>query len=1001
MLAPLPLGLTNVSKKVEEGAIAKGKKDVAAKIAKQYADSQARINALNLVDQRVAARGPLPGMPKLGPQPNMLASVAAPAVAPSENDPNRMMTPLGKSPPLTARDIQGDPAPANPGQGIGGPQGGPPPQDELAAIEAELKRREELQAIEAELQRRGGGTQQAPDAPLNTDAMINEAVAQYPGGYKGWMEQNKPAPAGQHYERDALAKGEQYYLAPDQAQGKPQEFGGNNSLELGVPFTSLRGSIPIGKREDPLNIQIADILDQGVSGIMDLATAQRDQSVKPLLKGVPFVGDIGSSNDPVGAFSRALGEPLIKAPSAALRDLPQALMDYLPPNQAGMAYNQTQNALSQAFQGNWQEAGKSAGNALFQGANAALGFAGMRAGGPKSGAPKPTVREPTVREAGKTLAATAVPNRVIRPQAVKAIERILGNSGVPSDRIASGLTKVIDLLKTGVDDGAVGSVRPPTVAQLLEREFGPEFPEVRQNIRTVLLERRLTRKRGDASPTIVRERVQEMRGSQVPFLEDAAAKNMGDNSRMATRAELETELKRMSEENYKPVLSQPVDAARAQKIQGVLTGPGMSELAAPMRQIAAAEGLDIEAMIAKRPLEAAHWMQHKARILSESQSGNKALAGAYNKLRDRILATIDDVKAPNGKTYKEIRKEWGDEAQIGQALDAGDNFGALARNPDKANQFVESINGMAPRQREAALQSVRDWILSKIRGGGEEAAARLGDLQSIAVLDTLDKLGPEGKSMADAIRSVRDEEIFLRDFYPKGESATITNREALADGPDIYSRGGAKQGSGGTLTADAALMASGMAHAPVMSMLKKAPDLYKGWRQPRVATREDMTRILTTRPGAPRNALAPEPKLPKGPPTGTLSPGGGPKGPPINSQALTPFEQTVLDGRNAGLSDREIAKRMGLDPDATPNFSDLPEVMRAGGADDAAIDKTIARTSNAMKNAPMSKDGVADPYLARMIEERYQSALKKTGGKGPPKPPKTNAPSPNSKAPRN
>lgn len=930
MLAPLPLGLRDAPRKAEKGAIEKGKKDTKAYVAKNAAELAASNQFYGDMQKRLAARGPLLGPPRFVPG-NELPSTAGPVVPPSENDPNRMYQSLGKGPPLTNRDIMGDPPPAMMGEGVGGPQEKPPPEDELAQIEKELARRE-LEQIQQELAARGESPATPGEYdPSQIDDYINESVKQIPGGYKAWLEKNQPAPPGQHYERDPLAKGEKYYLAPDTAPGKPQEFGGNNTLDLGL------GRIPLGQRDDPWNIQVADILDRGVEGIMDVTKGQKDQSVKPLGE-LPFIGKVGASSDPLAKTAETFAEPLLRFPSAAFRSPGQATVDYDPFHQAGRAYNNVQGAITEARQGNWAGVAQKGYDAAIEGGNAFLAIAGLKgAPAPRNPlAPKgPPVREPTVKQAGKVLAAEAIPGRKIRPQAMKALERILSNSGVPRDRIVGGLGRVVESLK-GVSDG--DGLRAPTIAQLLEREFGPEFPEVRQNIRTVLLERRLTKERGDSSPTIVRETVQDMRGSQVPFLEDAAAKNMGDNSRNATREELAAEMKRIGDEGYKPILSQPADAARAKKIQDVIYGPGMGEIAgpmrelsAPLRQFAAAEGLDLDGMIAAKPIEAAHWMQHKARLLADAakRSGNGAMATAYNKLRDRLLGTIDDVNGPDGKTYAEVRKLYGDEAQIGQALDAGDNFGAISRNPDSANQFVETINGMAPRQREAAMQSIRDWILSKLRGGGEEAAARLGDLQSIAVLDTLDKLGSEGKSMADAIRSVRDEEIFLKDFYPKGESATITNREALSEGPSIYTRGGPKSGKSGTMMTDAALMASGMSHAPVLSILKKTPEVYSGMMRPRKATREDMTRVLTARPGTKG---APTKPGPKGPPTGG-DPGPGKlskeetmSGVERLHQGLPMTEMDAQDFRNVlwdheKTSPAELRKILGLKSSTPDNIT--------------------------------------------------------------------------------
>ena len=180
----------------------------------------------------------------------------------------------------------------------------------------------------------------------------------------------------------------------------------------------------------------------------------------------------------------------------------------------------------------------------------------------------PLPAEPSIRQTGKTLAAVAVPGRPIRPQAMQAIGRILLASNVPADRVRSGMAKVVKSLQTGMGGPQIGSARPPTIAQLIEREFAQEFPEVTQNIRTVLLERRLANKPKDASPTIIRDAAQEMRGSQVSFLDDSASRNLGGNSRLATSADVEANLRQIGEEGYAPIVNQRAEPQRARQIQG-------------------------------------------------------------------------------------------------------------------------------------------------------------------------------------------------------------------------------------------------------------------------------------------------------------------------------------------------------------------------------------------------------------------------------------------------
>lgn len=642
----------------------------------------------------------------------------------------------------------------------------------------------------------------------------------------------------------------------------------------------LKAVLDTAPKPQPWNEGVADILQQGANFLL-----------------APLEARNAGPNDLIGDAAKMVARGTAELPAAVFRDPNQAIKDYDPFHQLGYGYNNMVDAGGDLIEGNFDTAGAKALEGINQLAGGALGVVGIKSAKPS--VPRNALAvEPTLRETGKTLAAVAVPGRVIRPQAAKAIERILVASNVPSDRVRSGLAKVIQLLQAGVDSPAVGSVRPPTVAQLLEREFAEEFPEVAQNIRTVLLERRLSNKPKDASSTIVRDAAQEMRQSQVPFIDESASRNLGSNSRLATSADVEANLRQIGEEGYAPIVYQRADPQRARTIQDVLNGPGMNELGRPLRQIAAGEGVDIDVMIAQRPIQAAHWMQHKARLLAAENEGT-ALGNAYNNMRSRILKTIDDLKTPDGQTYAEIRARYGDEAGIKDALSAGDRFGAIVRNPDGANRFVEAFKSATPEQQAAQLASIRDWAQSKLRGGGEGGTARMTELKNIAVLETLEKLGAQGKALADDIRAVRDEEQFLGSFYPNAESATARNLLATGQGADLYSRPGASSMPVNAL-ADAALMGSGLAAAPIMTAMRQGPKLYRGIMQPRTATREDMTRVLMSRPkpgervlasragNAAAPQIAPPPAMPTpGVPQNPLNvtPPPAPSGPPMNALA--------------------------------------------------------------------------------------------------------------------
>jgi hypothetical protein len=615
--------------------------------------------------------------------------------------------------------------------------------------------------------------------------------------------------------------------------------------------SGLKATLDTAPKPQPWNEGVADFLQQGADFLL-----------------APLMSRDAGPNDVAGEAAKMLASGTANLPAALVRDPAQTIAyDYNPIYQMGMGYKNIEDAGGDVIEGNFGTAGQKALEGAGQLATGALAFTPVKVKPKGVPAPlkattlqeakreaamssvpsqAPRAAEPSLRQTGKTLAATAVPGRPVRPQAMEALSRILAASNVPADRINAGLAKIVDIIKQGDGLSPGGSARAPTVAQLLEREFKDEYPEVAQNIATVLLERRLTKNRNDASPTIIREAVKDVRGTQASFLTESATQNVGATTRNATRKDMEAALTEFGEEGYKPLISQPIDAARAETIQGVLTGPGMSELGKPLRQIAAGEGKTIEGMIQESPLMAAHWMQHKARLLAE-ENGGTTLGNAYNAMRNRILATIDDLKTPDGKTYKDLRNEYAETAQIGQSLKAGDQFGAAVKNPEKAAAFIEKFKAATPAQQDAQLASIGDWALTKVRGGGEDAAIRMTELQSIAVLQTLDKLGAKGKALADDIRAVRDEEQFLGGFYPKSESATANNLSAMGQGADIYSRPGASSLPTNAL-ADAALMGTGLASGPILTAMRQGPKLYRGMMQPRISTREDMTRVLMSRP---------------------------------------------------------------------------------------------------------------------------------------------------------
>ncbi len=504
------------------------------------------------------------------------------------------------------------------------------------------------------------------------------------------------------------------------------------------------------------------------------------------------------------------------APTAMLptlfRDPAQFVSDIDPFHQLGRASNAFGAAAGDLARGDIEGAKEEGASFLTEGSAGALGLFGFK-GAPKAigdglSAPFRTIErmlpggadralnraaKPVLERDAGTLAGILVDGKPVRSQALDAIVRVLERSDIPIDRIVAGLGRVVSVAKE-----AAG--RPATIGQLLQREFGKEFPKVVDHINTVIRERGLSKTKSDASPTIVRDMAQEMRGSQAAFIEDSAHRNLdpdmrvrlpetflpesvnrnfgtatrermpdaflsdsanrhfGSQARIDTLDQAAANRKIIGEEGYEPILRQRISDNRAEEIVGVLLGPHMEELTRPLRQIAAGEGKNLDNMIANQPLRAAHWMQHKARLLAEKadNAGDTPLAGAYSKMRGRVLDLIDDLKHPDVPeyTYQHARQEFGDEIGREIATGFGNRFLSKVTDPLAADQLKRAYAELSPAEQKAALESVRDTILKQLNmgrpGAGPDAI-----LSRPAVLQQLENVfGEPGKGFANDVRKL-------------------------------------------------------------------------------------------------------------------------------------------------------------------------------------------------------------------------------------------------------
>lgn len=141
----MPLGLANVQGKVDAADEEEGRRLRAAEKLRRELEAKQSHQFYEDMQRRLEAAGPLPGMPQIPQGPQFTGSDAAPVIKPAENDPRRGYSPLGPSPQLTRRDVQGDPIPANAAPG----QGGPEEQSLLDRIKAERAKRAQQQPAAA------------------------------------------------------------------------------------------------------------------------------------------------------------------------------------------------------------------------------------------------------------------------------------------------------------------------------------------------------------------------------------------------------------------------------------------------------------------------------------------------------------------------------------------------------------------------------------------------------------------------------------------------------------------------------------------------------------------------------------------------------------------------------------------------------------------------------------------------------------------------------------
>ena len=400
--------------------------------------------------------------------------------------------------------------------------------------------------------------------------------------------------------------------------------------------------------------------------------------------------------------------------------------------------------------------------------NALAGFLGGTAGGTLTALSRPLSDGASEFV---TVLDGVIDRGTVSPDGLRALERFLTNQGVSLDGITLG--RINSVVQDARQTSSKALALPVRIKDILIDALDDGTGNLRNAVQDHL--RGTVVRGGDAGQTVTASIDEDLPAARSE-LSDFFGKQLGKRARIKSEDQTTEQLAEIGRQGYEPILSKgPQSADSEQALRGILAGPGMNKLKSPLEEIAAGEGLSLQEMIDSDPLRAAHWMQSKARQLSES--GDPVKGPAFRALRNRLLKGINDA-APG---YDKIRKEYGDEYGNLTALEFGDKFLTQAGKAFEVDRMARAYKELSPAQKRIALLSVRDVLRTASGKGKRRAAPRLGRVGDEQVLESLETVfGARGARVAQGIEEV-DNFLFSRqDIDPRRGPRSTPDRH-LAD----------------------------------------------------------------------------------------------------------------------------------------------------------------------------------------------------------------------------
>jgi hypothetical protein len=559
----------------------------------------------------------------------------------------------------------------------------------------------------------------------------------------------------------------------------------------------------------------------------------------------------------------------------------------------------------------------------------------------------------------------------IRPQAMDRIIRELESAGLTVEDISRLMESVQQRLGS-LPEAQAGRL---TLGQALAEATARDRPQALPTIMATLRERRLSGRKGDKSAGIISGVTQDLERTQIDYLSDSISRNIGDTTLPEVDEQIAAARREISNQ-YNQVLAQ-ADPTRPEARGLAMIVAGDKSKGVLSRRATNAGFENVDAYIAARPDDAAHWLRSRL-----AKDGRTAQGREKGEL-ETTVAQLDELLETN-EGYRQARMQWGHEAGLEEAQDWAKNFTNIARDEGAVADLLAELNRMPEAQRNVAMSSLRNEVLKSVRGGPEDAAVRLSKWMTRGALDALEQLGEGGQALANDLRFLNREQRWLFKVDPETLSPTavrlLSAQTAQEAGNAPLSSMMTGAGQPGSFAQDVFISAAAGQPLPIMTVQRGLQRASDAIFRPRTETLQDVARLYMGRSGnIPTPTERPDftPLFNRGTPPVIPPPGGAPPAGGTPPQAPAPRTVGVAPATAAMPTPAPVPPVPTPPPTPSPLATEWQQVMpQIGAARQVAGD---LRDAAATARSP---DQIADVQTQLMLLRQQLQEVMTARGAG-------------------